>query len=227
MLRNVLLAAVAVSALSLSAASLRAQEAVLGQLYGSGVHAYFAGDYLTAYENLSSAIEGGTSDPRAYYFRGLTYMKLGRPEEAREDFSKGAELESQDVNQVYNVPQALQRIQGSTRLALEKYRMEARMARLEEAQRVQRVRYEQMRQEEQRLLEQQGASQVELPAEAPSVPAQPQSPFEVLPEPGAPGAEPGVAEPPMAIPGAAGPGSEQPAEPLQPATPPPGAASPF
>lgn len=62
----------------LCTAPLQAQEAVLGQLYGSGVHAYFSGDYLKAYEKLTAASDAGSRDPRVYYFRGLVYLKLGR-----------------------------------------------------------------------------------------------------------------------------------------------------
>ena len=44
----------------LSAVSLHAEEAVLGQMYGSGVHAYFSRDYVKAHECLTTAIEGGS-----------------------------------------------------------------------------------------------------------------------------------------------------------------------
>src|SRR5262249_22295814 len=77
----------------LCAMPLAAQDAVLGQLYGSGVHAYFGQDYAKAYESLTSAIDGKTQDPRAYYFRGLALLKLGRPEAAEGDFKTGAKLE--------------------------------------------------------------------------------------------------------------------------------------
>ena len=35
-----------------SSAPLTAQDAVLGQIYGNGVHAYFAQDYLKAHQQL-------------------------------------------------------------------------------------------------------------------------------------------------------------------------------
>ena len=56
---------------SLGAISLSAQDAVLSQQYGSGVHSYFAGNYAKAYEQLTTAIDGGLKDPRALYFRGF------------------------------------------------------------------------------------------------------------------------------------------------------------
>ncbi len=111
--------------------SSRADEAVLDQLYGNGVHYYFGSDYSRAYDSLSAAIRGGSKDPRAYYFRGLAEMRLGREPDATADFTKGAELESADANGRYFVGQSLERIQGPTRAALEQYRENARAVALE------------------------------------------------------------------------------------------------
>ena len=91
----------------LGTASLWAQDAVLNHLYGSGVHAYFSNDYARACEFLTSAIDGGTKDPRVYYYRGLTFFQLGRQEEAKLDFQQGAQLEAADVSNFYNVGRAL------------------------------------------------------------------------------------------------------------------------
>jgi tetratricopeptide (TPR) repeat protein len=143
---------------SLSAVSLFAQEAVLTQEYGSGVHAYFTGDSQQAYESLTAAIQGGSKDPRVFYFRGLTYMMLGRPQEASIDFRKGAELESKDINRFYNVGKALERVQGSARIELEKYRVDARMIALEQAEKIRKARYEAMKREEERVLREQSVA---------------------------------------------------------------------
>ena len=167
----------------LSANSLPAQDAVLGQKYGYGVHAYFAGDYLKAYGQLSAAIEGGSKDPRAFYFRGLAYLKLGRAQEASMDFQKGAELESKDVNKFYNVAKALERVQGQARVALEDHRVEARMAALEEAEKVRKIRYEAIQKEEARVLREQAAA-------APAKGAEP-----ATEQIEAPPAEPGAVDP--------------------------------
>ena len=140
---------------SLWAASLSAQDAVLGQKYGSGVHAYFAGDYLKAYDQLTAAINGGSKDPRAFYFRGLTYMNLGRGQDAKQDFQQGAGLESSDVNKFYNVSKALERVQGPARIELENYRVDARMAAMDEAERLHKARYEAIQREETRVLREQ------------------------------------------------------------------------
>jgi tetratricopeptide (TPR) repeat protein len=151
---------------SLSTVSLYAQDAVLGQQYGNGVHAYFSGDSKDAYDRLTAAIEGGSKDPRAFYFRGLAYLKLGRPEEAVADFRKGAELESKDVNRFYNVGKALERVQGQARQELETYRVNARMTALEETEKLRKARYEAIQREEERVLREQAIAAPEKPVDA-------------------------------------------------------------
>ncbi len=142
---------------SLFAVSTQAQEAVLGQLYGNGVHAYFAGDFVKSYDQLTSAITAGSHDPRVYYFRGLAYLKLGREPEATQDFRKGAELESRDLNRSFNVARSLERIQGAARQQLETYRVDARLAALEAADKIRRTRFEAIKREEERVLRNQAA----------------------------------------------------------------------
>ena len=171
---------------SLSAVPLFAQEAVLGQEYGAGVHAFFAGDYAGAYEQLSVAIQGGSKDPRAFYFRGLACLNLGREPDATIDFRKGAELESNDVNRFYDVGKALERVQGSARTELEKYRVAARMAALEAAEKVRKQRYEAIQREESRVLREQARNA-------------PPSGEEIVPPPAADDEE----ENPFAVPGEA------------------------
>jgi tetratricopeptide (TPR) repeat protein len=164
--------------------SLFAQDAVLGQKYGLGVHAYFAGDYLKAYEQLEAATAGGSKDPRVFYFRGLTYLKLGRGQEAVQDFRKGAELESRDTNKFYNVAKALERVQGGARIELEKYRVDARMAALEEAERMRKARYEAIQRDEARVLREQAlAPPSSEPAKGAEAAAQPAAEMDLFAAP--------------------------------------------
>jgi hypothetical protein len=164
---------------SLSAGSLLAQDAVLGQRYGAGVHAYFSGDYVKAFEQLTSAIKAGSTDPRAFYFRGLAYLQLGRSQEAAQDFKKGSELESKDSNKFYSVSKALERVQGPSRVTLENYRVEARLAALEQAEKLRKARYEAIQREESRVLRQESFAPeaVKTPEPAAAPPA-----AEVAPE---------------------------------------------
>ncbi len=182
---------------SLSAVSLFAQDAVLTQEYGSGVHAYFTGDSQQAYESLTAAIQGGSKDPRVFYFRGLTYMTLGRPQEAAVDFRKGAELESKDINRFYNVGKALERVQGSARIELEKYRVDARMIALEQAEKIRKARYEAMKREEERVLREQSVAAPEGAEVVPPPAAESDNPF-AAPEATAPPAKKGAAAKPAA-----------------------------
>jgi hypothetical protein len=152
----------------LCAMPLAAQDAVLGQMYGSGVHAYFNEDYVKTHQCLTTAIDGKTQDPRAYYFRGLALLKLGRPQEAETDFKSGAKLESAvDPSRVYNVARALERIQGNDRATLEKYRLEARMAALQRAEDAHRRRYQETMKEQRDFLQQQSISGAAKPVETP------------------------------------------------------------
>jgi len=126
MSRNVLFGLVALALSGLVATEAKAQEDLLAELYGRGVHAYFAKDYVEAHEQFTAAIDGGSTDPRCFYFRGLTYVKLGRPEESKEDFARGAALEVTG-EQFYPIGRSLERIRGTTRLQLEKIRLQARI----------------------------------------------------------------------------------------------------
>ncbi len=166
----------------LSAGSLQAEDTVLQRMFGNGVHAYFSGDYVKAHEHLTSAIDGGTADPRCYYYRGLAYIRLGREPEARIDFAKGARLETRDLDGFYNVSRSLERIQGRTRLLLEQNRSKARMAALKQAAAVHRARYQATREEESRVLYQPSTA---APGRASPPLVQP-LPEEGIFEPGAP-----------------------------------------
>ncbi len=174
--------------LSICAVTAQAQDAILGQMYGNGVHAYFAGDYLRAYGFLTKAIEAGSRDPRCYYFRGLAYLNLGRPQEAEGDFQQGAKFETADLNKTYSVAKSLERVQGPARLDLEQYRAAARMAALEQAEKLRKQRYEEMNREERRTLESQVGPPSEKPGGAEVAPppdAKPlDNPFAAPPAPG-------------------------------------------
>jgi len=116
------------------------EEQAIASTYGSGVHAYFAGDFNRSYEILSQAIEAGTADPRAWYFRGLAALKLGRTDEAEADFATGSKKESENTG-AWGVARALERVQGCDRAKLERYRVQARVASLQDDRRRSRLRY--------------------------------------------------------------------------------------
>ena len=147
--------AIGVAAISLFAIrppQVVAQESVLAELYGHGVHAYFAARYQEAHEYLTTAIDQGTRDPRAFYFRGLTYKMLGRPDEAKVDFQKGAELEVTGADRIYPVSRSLQRVQGTVRMEIERQRQQARLAARTRSAKAAQARYEQLQSAEERVL---------------------------------------------------------------------------
>lgn len=107
---------------------------------GGGIHAYHAGDFDRAYDDLTNAIEAGTDDPRSYYFRGLAALKLGRTSEAEADFTTGADREL-STGSIRRVSQSLERVQGHDRLTLERFRARARLGALQRDREVHGRRY--------------------------------------------------------------------------------------
>ncbi len=132
-----------------------AQDTVLSEMYGAGAHEYFAGRHFEAYQHLTDAINGGSKDPRVFYFRGFALMRMGRENEAREDFKAGAAIESTDISQFYPVGKALERVQGSARVALERTRSVARAEAYQKQQQQTAQRYEQRRRSEAAVLRRQ------------------------------------------------------------------------
>lgn len=133
----------AAAAPAVSAAQPTIESLPLAAAYGDGVHAFFAGDFDRAYEDLSQAIEAGTTDPRAYYFRGLAALRQGRRDEAEADFTEGATRESSGLG-AWPVARSLERIQGPDRLRLERHRTRARVALLQRQRADELERYSQI-----------------------------------------------------------------------------------
>jgi hypothetical protein len=117
--------------------------APLAAAYGSAVHAFYAGDYERSHELLTTAIDAGIEDPRAWYFRGLSALRLGRSDEAEMDFTEGAERESSRVGR-WPVSRSLERVQGTDRLRLERHRVRARVAALQRDREAFRRRYSEL-----------------------------------------------------------------------------------
>lgn len=184
--------------------------AVLAEFYGTGVHQYFSGNYGQAVSTLTAAINGGTRDPRAYYFRALAAMQSGAGgSDVEADLRKGAALESADADQFYAVGRSLERVQGSARMTLERYRALARAEAYTRRHDRDLLRYEQRRRAETDVLRR--ATVAPVP------------PADLIPAP-APAVAPAVVRPPP-VPGADdNPFDEAPAadEPVEAVEPPPG-----
>jgi hypothetical protein len=153
----------------------RAQDESATELYGRGVHAYFAGDYPRAVELLSASIELLDSDPRAYYFRGLALAGLEGIEAGAADFAMGADVEVNKTDKrYYDIHSALQRVQGRLRLEIEQHRTAARQAAADRKVKRDRIRYEQLKRREDIVLfdPDRPAAEVDLERPARVVPEQ-------------------------------------------------------
>ena len=154
--------------------------------YGSGVHAYFDGNYQAAYDALTAAIEAGTLDPRAYYYRGLASIKLGKiDDEINGDFAEGASRETVGRGGI-SVSRSLERVQGRDRQRLEQYRRRARVAAVQRDEAAIRQRYIGVQEAAPDVLRRRTPESLVVPAEPVIPPA---------PKPQAPGLRPGQKAP--------------------------------
>lgn len=176
-------------------AQLTSDSLALANAYGTGVHAFYSGDLDRSISDLTVAIDGGTADPRAWYFRGLSAWRLGRLDEAEADFREGAEREASTVGS-WPVSRSLERVQGTERLRLERYRTRARVAALERDRALIRRRYVEIEDAQPEVLRQRRplpatpADDGVFAAPAERVPAPAAAPVEEPAEPAEPAAEP-------------------------------------
>ncbi|MCO6458830.1 MAG: hypothetical protein J5I93_26280, partial [Pirellulaceae bacterium] len=177
MARIVLLAA-AMLCVCAGTPAAQAQDSLLQELYGRGVHAYFSGDYQRASQSLSAAIEQGFDDPRCFYFRGLSESALGRSKQATDDFRRGAELEMTPNGALVSIGRALERVQGYQRLEIERIRDDVRLeARLSQVRR-DKARYEELQRAEAEVLRDPNRQPpANLPELTPTTPVAPSDPF--------------------------------------------------
>jgi len=128
---GLIVAVVAIAAGTLAAAEFVGEEPLaVRNAIGDGIHAFHAGDFDRAYDELTNAIEAGTDDPRSYYYRGLAALRLGRTSEAEADFITGADRELA-TGSMRRVSLSLERVQGTDRLTLERFRARARLGALQ------------------------------------------------------------------------------------------------
>lgn len=172
-LRIAILAA-CLAAVGLTSSASFGEDAVLAEIYGRGVHAYFGGRYEEAEAELTDAITQGSKDPRCYYYRGLVLLSLGREEEANSDFALGAKEEVKDVALSALASRSLARVQGANRMLIEKARQTARKEHRAEQVTTEKLRYEEWQSNEKRMLRTPPAEEVK--------PVTPTAPTEVKPE---------------------------------------------
>lgn len=93
-----------------------------------GVKAYLDGSYREAEVILNTAVESGSKDPLAYYFRGLVRWNAGDQAGANEDFAEAARLELKAKNTGRTLQRWLEPVQGPARVALEAARSRAQQS---------------------------------------------------------------------------------------------------
>lgn len=90
--------------------------------YATGLRRYFARRYADAEAAFLSAIEADSQDARYFYFLGLSRLALGKREDANADFDQGSRLELQNRPGREAVSTALERVQGTPRLTVNRFR---------------------------------------------------------------------------------------------------------
>lgn len=149
------------------------QGSALAAVYGRGVHAYFAGNTSQAEQYFTQAIEGGTTDPRPYYYRAMLRLGQGRTFEAENDMRVGAAYEARNPGVQHAIGRSLQRVQGSGRRTLEKFRRQARLDRLQQSQQRTQQRYEQLDRRGPAVLRSTVPTPLEQPVQPPQIMAVP------------------------------------------------------
>jgi hypothetical protein len=86
--------------------------------FAAGVNLYFDCDFVYAEKELLLAVENDGQDARYYYFLGLARLAQNKRREAYRDFEEGAMLEQLNRPSPAAVSEALERIQGPTRILL-------------------------------------------------------------------------------------------------------------
>jgi len=93
------------------------------RFFSFGVQLYFSRQYAAAEEQLENAARFNNQDARVLYFLGLTRLPLGKTESAYNDFRRAAELERRSLPDSATINALLERIQGSERQLINRFRM--------------------------------------------------------------------------------------------------------
>jgi hypothetical protein len=90
--------------------------------YALGLNFYFDRDYVNAEKEFLLTIENDSQDARFFYFLGLSRLAQNRRRDAFADFTQGTALERMNRPSPAAVDDALERVQGPTRLILNGFR---------------------------------------------------------------------------------------------------------
>ena len=165
--------------LSALAVPLWAQEAILGQTYGNGVHAYFSGEYVRAHQLLTSLAYHSwlPHDPAPLLLPWPVLPEAGPPARGRDGFPAGSKIGDGRSEQDLQRGQAAGTHPGYAGGAeVERYRIQARMAALDRSEKDRQRRYEETNRLEQKSLKQQAVATPSTTPGTEPIPAAPDAP---------------------------------------------------
>jgi tetratricopeptide (TPR) repeat protein len=93
-----------------------------GQRYATGLRLYNERKFADAEREFTAAVENDSLDARYFYFLGLTRLMLNKRDAAIADFEQAANLERQHRPDKATVNGALERVQGSARQEMNRFR---------------------------------------------------------------------------------------------------------
>ena len=128
MARNIVFGIAVLLTLGPAVSVSRAQDSMLQEMYGQGVHAYFSGKYDQAHELFSRRLNREARILDVTTFVASPTPSWGGPMRPRRTSRRGGEFEAEGAAVQIDVGQALQRVQGPLRLQLEEHRYAARLA---------------------------------------------------------------------------------------------------
>jgi hypothetical protein len=103
--------------------SLAIPDPILAEVhYATGLRNFWSGRYADAERDFLEAVTAYSQDARYFFYLGLTRLALNKPGDAEADFEQGGRLEAQGQPGRSAVSAALERIQGTPRKTLNRFR---------------------------------------------------------------------------------------------------------
>ncbi len=109
----------------------RANPVLAEQYFGKGLHAFWSQSYAEAEAQFKKAVQSYNLDARYQYYLGMALLAQkgsGKRAAAYHAFEQGARLEAANRPSVNDVNASLERVQGSLRALVDRYRQQAIVA---------------------------------------------------------------------------------------------------
>jgi len=92
------------------------------RFFSQGLQLYYSRQYVAAEEQFEIAARTNDQDARILYFLGLTHLPLGKIDAAHDEFRRAADLERRGLPGTTTINSLFERIQGSERQLINRYR---------------------------------------------------------------------------------------------------------